>query len=85
MLGIDWLKAHGCKWDFVDNTLLVDGQTIRVPSRKKTQRCRRIFVDGPAAIQPGTEASVTAHSTLLRTNLPGPECIVEPHKVKPGL
>ena len=64
MLGIDWLKAHGCKWDFVDNTLLVDGQTIRVSSRKKTQRCRRIFVDGPTAIQPGTEAVSYTHLTL---------------------
>lgn len=85
MLGIDWLKTHGCKWDFVDNTLLVDNQTILVSSRKKTQRCRRIFADGHMVIQPGTEANVTAHSTLLRPNLPGPECMIEPHEVKPGL
>ena len=26
MLGVDWLKANGCSWDFVNDTIAIQGQ-----------------------------------------------------------
>ena len=85
MLGIDFLRSHKCIWDFDSSKLYIDGRPAIALSRKRTLRCRRIFVEGDVVIPPHSETDVSARSTLLTPNLAGPDCIVETHQVRPGL
>ena len=85
MLGMDWLKSHKCLWDFDSSRLYIDGRPAVALSRKKTFRCRRIYVESETVLPPGKETDAAVRSTLLSPSLAGPECIVETQQVRPDL
>ena len=44
-LGIDWLKKHGCRWNFKTRSLCVDGQPAIKLTRYKRIESRQVLID----------------------------------------
>ena len=85
MLGSNWLRRHKCLWDFGASWLYINGHPAVALSRKRTLRCRRVYVQGDVIVSPRQEMNVRARSTLSTPSFAGPDCIVDSHQARPGL
>jgi len=85
MLGADWLHDHRCVWDFAKRQIHVDGCAPVPLTKRRTQRCRRVFLQEDSVLPPRQQVDVTARSTLLSLHQVGGDYIVDSHQVRPGL
>jgi len=54
MLGIDWLMANDCHWDFTRGTLMIKGQEVSLLERL----VRRVYVEENVFVPPLTQVTV---------------------------
>jgi len=85
MLGADWLQTHKCVWDFARGRLYVNGRWVVPLSRKGPLLCRRVFVQEDVVLSPKQQTDVVARSTLVSPKRVTPNCIIDSHKLQPGL
>ena len=85
MLGIDWLQAHKCLWDFASGRLNVDGHEAVTMSRKGPFMCRRVYVQEDVQVPPRQQTDVPARSTLLSLDPVADSCILDSHQVQPAV
>ena len=57
MLGIDWLQANECVWDFVRGTIKIAGKVAFV-NRPRRPAIRRVYVSENAVVPPRTEINL---------------------------
>jgi len=58
MLGIDWLEANNCAWDFVRGTLVIGGKEVELVNRPRRPVIRRVYVEENAVVPPLTQVNV---------------------------
>ena len=67
MIGVEWMKAHRCQWDFQESQLYIDGQAAVMLTQPKKLRCRRLYVDQEIVISARHQSTVSAGAILLST------------------
>ena len=85
MIGADWLKEHGCLWDFSGSRLFVDRRPAVTLSRKRHLQCRRLYLAEDVLIPPRQQLETPATSTLLSLRIPGGTDMVENRQLRPGV
>jgi len=85
LLGIDWLEANGCVWDFKTGKLCSNGQPATTLSRCDYIKCRRVLVQECQEIPPRSQQDVTARVTLRSVRDQVKDIIVESQQLRPGL
>ena len=58
MLGIDWLEANNCAWDFVRGTIRVAGKEVALVNRPRRPAIRRVYVGENAVVPPRSQVNV---------------------------
>jgi len=58
MLGIDWLQANNCAWDFVRGTIKIAGKEVALVNRPRRPAVRRVYVGENAVVPPRTQVNV---------------------------
>jgi len=85
MLGIDWLEANNCVWDFKTGQLCIKGQPAITLSRCGYVKCLRVLVQECQEIPPRYQQDVTARVTLRSVRDQVKDVIVESQQRRPGL
>jgi len=85
MLGIDWLEANNCVWDFMTGQLYINGQPAIPLSRCGYVKCRRVLVQECQEIPPRSQQYVTARVTLRSVRDQVKDVIVESQQLRRGL
>jgi len=58
MLGIDWLTANNCHWDFTRGILMIKGQEVSLLERPRRPIVRRVYVEDNVFVPPLTQVTV---------------------------
>ena len=58
MLGIDWLTANNCHWDFTRGILMIKGQEVSLLERPRRPTVRRVYVEESVFVPPLTQVTV---------------------------
>ena len=86
MLGVDWLKENGCSWNFVNDTIAIQGQAYPLISRAPRRWCRRIVIERRAEVPAESQSFVCGRVEMdsLR-GCDGASWCTEPGEVQNGL
>jgi hypothetical protein len=85
ILGIDWLSAQKCLWDFSTSTLRLYGHQIKLFSRPSQAQVRRIYVSNETVVQPGCQANVPVKLALHSLRTPSSDWVMESKALSGGV
>jgi predicted aspartyl protease len=85
LLGIDFLRAIGCQWDFATGTVNIKGRKIRLRSRRSSVNIRRVYVADNVIVEKRSVANVPVK--LMLTSLRSVPCnwLLEPKLINDSL
>jgi len=63
MLGIDWLVANDCAWDFVCSTIKIAGKEVALVNRPRRPVIRRVYLEENVVVPPWTQVNVPVRLT----------------------
>jgi len=85
ILGIDWLEAHDCQWDFVQSRIRFhEGDWIDLAGRHYGT-CRRVYATEDVLLQPRQQTFIPARATLSRPGDRPPISAVEAQRLRSGI
>jgi predicted aspartyl protease len=85
MLGIDWLTATGCHWDFCQRMLLIRGEPVPLLSRKSRILCRRVIAHCDVIVPAGHQANVPLRFMWPNLRTPSGNWLVERNLLRSGM
>ena len=86
MLGIDWLKQHGCQMDFRRDAAIIGGRVYQLTSKEIQGMCRRIVAVRAEVIPAWSQGTVEGRVELSSLqDLGAREWCTEVGEVRPGL
>jgi len=87
MLGIDWLEANDCKWNFSSGSILLAGKEIPLCGRPRKPAVRRVYVEENVSIPPRSQANVPVILawTAYETDVNNTEWVLDPKQVCHGV
>src|SRR5208282_4239076 len=85
IIGIDWLSANRCRWDFGEATLRFDGGDIPVYKRPTRAAVRRIYAVDDQVVEPGSQTLLAVR--IVRNGLREPltDWLCEPRPLQRGV
>jgi len=63
VLGIDWLEANDCAWDFVHGTIKIAGKEVALVNRPCRLAIRRVYLEENVVFPPWTQVNVPLRLT----------------------
>jgi len=85
MIGMDFLSAHACEWDFKTHTLSLDGRRLKLFRQKNELRCRRVLVTGTVTLPPFSQTIFPATAPYKNLNQMHSDSMLESHQLSPTL
>ena len=87
MLGIDWLEANLCRWDFQSGTLTVAGTAVPLVSKPRGAVVRRVYVEQNVTVPPRTQVEVPVRLawTAYERTVNDTEWVLESKQLSPGV
>ena len=85
ILGIDFLSAEACQWDFGDGRLLLGDSWVRLQKRNDRNRVRRIYVAEDCLVPPGVQTDVPVSVTWPNLRSGSDDWVAEPRKMADGV
>jgi hypothetical protein len=72
LLSLEFMRDLKACWKFDQNTIVIDGQCIKLHSKTSTDYIRRVFVNMDMKLQPNSMADIPVN--LKYTSLSVPKC-----------
>ena len=85
ILGIDFLSAEACQWDFGDGRLLLGNSWVRLQKRDGRSQVRRIYAAEDCHVPPGVQAEVPVSVTWPNLRSGSDDWVTEPRKMADGV
>jgi len=85
ILGIDFLSAEACQWDFGDGRLLLGDSWVRLKKRNDRNRVRRIYDAEVGLVPPGVQADVPVSVTWPNLRSGSDDWVAEPRRMAEGV
>jgi len=85
ILGIDFLAAHNCKWDFGEAKVTIEGLEILLYQRPSRVAIRRVYVKENSVVPPHCEMNIPVKVTRHSLRSAGEDWLLEAKGLRPGV
>jgi len=90
MLGFDWLQTQQAQWNFIEHSIVINGQEFKLCEKRSDRSwCRRVTIDTDVVIPPESQLDVSTktvfNSVHTRKESQCTTWSTEPVEVKEGL
>ena len=87
MLGIDWLVANNCKWNFSSSTIFLAGKEIPLCSRPRKPAVRHVYVQENVSIPRRSQVNVPVRLvwTAYERGVNNTEWVLDPRQICHGV
>jgi len=85
ILGIDFLTAEACQWDFGGGRVLLGNSWVRLQKRDSRSQVRRIYVAEDCCVSPGMQTDVPVSVTWPHLRSGSDDWVAEPKGLAGGV